>query len=198
MRLLSVLALVASLGAALPAAAQVKLQPPKRPALGLAPIPGDPAPPFEAKDLEGRRGTFRWDEMNATLVHFFNVSCEPCRLDMPAIERLWAEEGHRGFRVVGVLMDASKPDVARKFLDEIGIRYGIYRGDAHVFAAWGGVSVVPMAFLVSKDGKILRRYVGADAASVAALRFDVLAALDGKPLGPPPAVAPTGSIDESP
>ena len=193
---LSTALVAAVLVSGLPAAAAPQRQIPSHqpPWLLPAPVPGDPAPIFRAKDFHGKEVEFGWDDVGASIVHFWAVECEPCRADMTALQSLRESPEAKRLRIVGVKMDVVRVERAMKFVEETGAKYPMYQGDSFVYSSWGGISLVPMTYLVSHEGKILRRYTGSSAATTAAIRFDALAALEGKPLGPLP---DTGEAEET-
>jgi len=149
----------------------------------LALAPGDPAPRLRGLTLDRERWHAEWDKGTFTLVNFWATWCEPCKAEMPALQKLHAANADKGLQVVGMLMDPVKDDELRAFLGPLALTYPIIRPDAYVNKDWGGVVVMPITFLVDRQGKIVRRYVGATPEQVAGLVTDVEAVLDGRPLG---------------
>ena len=149
----------------------------------LALAPGDPAPKLRGKTLDRARWHVEWDKSAATLVNFWATWCEPCKTEMPALQELHAANADKGLQVVGVLMDPVRDDELKAFLDPLAVTYPIVRPDSYVNNDWGGIIVMPITFLVDRQGRIVRRYVGANPEQVAGLVADVEAFLDGRPLG---------------
>jgi thiol-disulfide isomerase/thioredoxin len=151
---------------------------------GLALAPGDPAPKIGLPLLNGDVHAHAFGEHPLTLVNFWATWCEPCRKEMPALQRL--SERHRadGLAVLGILFDPKSDDEgARRYLDEVGVRYPILRATLSTLQTWGGIGMFPTTFLIDRNGKIVRRYVGASPAQVEGLVGDVEAVLAGRPLG---------------
>lgn len=167
--------------AAAPASAQQKLRrhSPRPPIVALA--PGDRAPELFGASLAGSLARADWSARPYTLVNFWATWCEPCRTEMPVLGKLWEEHGDR-VQVLGVLTDTVTNAEARSFAGQVGAGYEIFRGTPALQNAWGGISLLPTTFLIDRDGKILRRYVGATGEIVAGMRADLDALLDGKPL----------------
>jgi cytochrome c biogenesis protein CcmG, thiol:disulfide interchange protein DsbE len=149
----------------------------------LALAPGDPAPRLAGKTLEFERWHIEWNKSKATLVNFWATWCEPCKAEMPALQKLHADYADDGLQIVGVLMDPVKDDELRAFLAPFGLGYRIVRPDSRVNNDWGGIVVMPITFLVDPTGRIVRRYVGATPEQVAGLVRDVEAFLGGLALG---------------
>jgi thiol-disulfide isomerase/thioredoxin len=157
-------------------------------AQGLAFAPGDPAPRLEGASIENRFYTVAWGEAKITLVNFWATWCVPCKLEMPEIQKLWRERRKDGLRVVGVVVEKSNDDPVAAFLRELGADYPVMFPSQATQRAWREVTLLPTTFLVGKEGRILRRYVGADAATIEGMKADVAALLEGRPM--PPQVMP--------
>lgn len=167
-----------------PAHAQAKLPSPQVPVFGVALAPGDPVPALEGTELDGREARFPYEAAKLTLVNFWATWCAPCRVEMPELQELQTLHAESGFRVVGALLDTVSDVEAMEFVDAMGVRYPILRVTLEMERAWGGVRLLPATFLVDSRGRMLRKYLGADVKQLAALRADVEAVLEGRPLGP--------------
>ena len=131
------------------------------------PEAGAVAPDFTLKDTGG--GTFRFAEENAkkpVLLLFWSVFCEPCRLEMPVLQRLHDKYRDAGLAVVAVALDGEplKGSVAgfvrqdgftfRVLIDELDARETFKAADPY------GVAWIPTLFLVDKGGKVALGRVG--------------------------------------
>ena len=163
--------LLLSIVIALPAAAQT-----------LALAPGDRVPRVDGGTLDNAPFAADWSKAKVTVLEFFGVACEPCRLEMAEIQKLWRERRRRGLGVLGVVTDSRSREEVAKRLKESRIDYPVLFPSDLTRREWTSLTLLPTTFLVAPDGRILRRYVGADVATVAGLRADVLALLEGKPM----------------
>jgi peroxiredoxin len=175
-RTLRFLALAVVLGAvALPASARLR----------IALAPGDPAPRIRMRDIA--RDTmvrYDWAGQPLTVVNFWATWCVPCKEEMPALQGLFDRHREAGLSVLGLLFDPPTGDAQIvDFLQEQGIRYPALRVDHDSMSAWGGIGIFPTTFLVDREGKIVRRYVGTSPEQVRGLADDVEAYLAGRPLG---------------
>ncbi len=169
-----------------------------RAALGPALAPGDRAPALRGQTLAGVGLQADWRSHTLTVVNFWATWCEPCRVEMPALQSLLTRHDARAVAVVGVMVDQVSDEVARKFASDLGISYPIIADGIELAARWGGVALVPTTFLVNDQGRIVRRYVGATPETVQALQRDVDAILGGKPLGIPPKPPVPESVQGAP
>ena len=65
-----------------------------------------------------------------------------------------------GVVIVGISLDRDGPQAVREFAEQSGINCALVMGDNRVMDAFGGVAVMPMTFLIDRDGQIRRRKVG--------------------------------------
>jgi thiol-disulfide isomerase/thioredoxin len=90
---------------------------------------GEPAPAFEAKDTAGVKYSFVPTGPGAKMLVFWSIFCEPCREEMPVIQRIADEYKAAGtLDVLAVNMDgepfvdgskALPVQVTRVLLDEL-------------------------------------------------------------------------------
>ena len=140
--------LVLLLAVALPAAAQ-----------DLKPAPATPAPALELSDLEGRAHKLADYRGKVVLVNFWATWCEPCREEMPSIERLRASLEGRPFAVLAVNL-AEPESRIRKFLDAMPLGFAVLLDrDAKVARAWQA-KMLPATYIVGPDGVIRFQHRG--------------------------------------
>jgi thiol-disulfide isomerase/thioredoxin len=99
------------------------------------------------KDLRGRM----------VLLNLWATWCAPCRMEMPALDRLQAEVGGPDFEVVAVNIDQRNLDRPRAFLKEVGVAGLAYYADpsAKIFQQLRAVDRavgMPTTLLIDRDG----------------------------------------------
>jgi thiol-disulfide isomerase/thioredoxin len=153
---------------------------------GPALIPGDKVPSVTGKDLEGKDTAVDYAGAKLTLVNFWATWCVPCRQEMPALEKLRAAHAQDGLQIIGALLyDETTPEQIADTVKESGVAYRIVAVPPGATDAWGGLTLIPTTFLVSGEGKLVRKFVGTDAKVIAAITKDVGDFLAGRPLGNP-------------
>ncbi len=120
----------------------------------------DAAPEFRIKDLEGREVRMSDLKGKVVLVNFWATWCKPCTLEIPWLIELQKKYGEKGFTVVGIAMDEEGAKVVAPYAHQAKINYPIWIGDEDVATKFGGILGIPTSFLVSKDGRIVERYLG--------------------------------------
>jgi len=150
----------------------------------LALIPGDDAPPMRGYTIDGDRVIVRFEPGTVTLLNFWATWCVPCRDEMPALQKLHESRAADGMQIIGIHVGYVTDEDLRTFFEQIEVDYTVIRPDVRWLTEWGGVSAMPITFLVDGEGKLVRRYLGATEEQIAGLVYDAEAALEGRELGP--------------
>src|SRR5919112_3458398 len=88
---------------------------------------GSAAPDFPAIDLAtGDSVTLRERYRgNVTLVNVWATWCQPCRIEMPAMEQLYDSLAPRGFAIAAVSIDEGAPEDVVAFGRELGLSFDL-------------------------------------------------------------------------
>ena len=149
----------------------------------LALAPGDPVPEIRGNTVDGTRVVSDYSASQVTLINFFATWCEPCREEMPMLQELFLERAADGLKIVGVLQESIDDEALTAFIDQSGVTYPLIRPRGDDSSRFGGVSILPSSFLVDHQGRLLRRYIGATPEQIQGMQADIVAALEGRPLG---------------
>ena len=124
---------------------------------------GAKAPDFRAIDLAtGDSISFREHYKGAvTLVNIWATWCLPCRVEMPAMERVYQELAPRGFKIAAVSIDEGSPDGVRAFGQELELSFDLLQDRSTTVQQIFQTTGVPESFLINKDGIIVKRIIGA-------------------------------------
>jgi len=118
------------------------------------------APDFALPDLSGKKIQLKDFRGKIVFLNFFATWCVPCRLEMPAMERLYRAYRDKGLVVLAVdLRETAKP--VRSFLRELKVSFPALLDEDGSVAFMYGVRPLPTTYLVGRDGKILWRAFGA-------------------------------------
>jgi cytochrome c biogenesis protein CcmG, thiol:disulfide interchange protein DsbE len=94
------------------------------------------------------------------LVNFWATWCTPCRVEMPALDRMHQRHEAAGFVVVGLAVDRVSTEAVRAFVRERGVSYPIAHVDPSAEATFGGVRGYPTSFLLDRQGRIRHTVIG--------------------------------------
>lgn len=118
--------------------------------------------PVEAfQDGEGKPVTFKDFRGKVLLINFWATWCAPCKVEMPALDRLAAEFGGKDFAVVTISIDRGGAPVAGAFLEEIAANnLPLYLDPTSTVARALRVQGLPVTILADEDGREIARYLG--------------------------------------
>jgi len=109
--------------------------------------------PLAAASLDGRRVDLRDLQGRVVLVNFWATWCEPCRDEMPSIEKLRTRLQGRPFHVLAVNSGES-PEKVAAFLKRENITLPVVLDrDQKAVDAWKAKGL-PMTFLVDAGGRV--------------------------------------------
>ena len=129
------------------------------PAASLVRWDGGKAPALNLPGADGRARTLSDWRGKTVVVNFWATWCEPCRDEMPSLERLRGRLGGKGFDVVAVNVGESPERVAR-FTREVPVTFPIlYDGDGATARRWK-VRGYPTSYVIGPDGRIRYYFVG--------------------------------------
>ena len=126
----------------------------------LRPSPGTAAPALELRGVDGRVHRLADYRGKVVLVNFWASWCEPCREEMPSIEKLRRSLRGEPFAVLAVNVGEGA-QAARRFADAVQLGSTLLLDrDGAAARAWSA-RALPSTFIVGPDGTIRYRYVGA-------------------------------------
>jgi thiol-disulfide isomerase/thioredoxin len=134
-----------------------------RPQMNLLEV-GSRAPDFHAVDLgTGRATTLADYKDKVILLNIWATWCQPCRVEMPAIERLHQKLGGRGFQIVSVSIDADGDSVVSAYARDLGLTFQILHNQSGDIQQIYQTTGVPESFVIDRDGIIVKKVIGAAA-----------------------------------
>lgn len=122
---------------------------------------GQAAPKVTYLGIDGKKITPQQLEGKVVLVNFWATSCVSCVKEMPDMVATYNRHKDKGFRFVAVAMTYDRPDYVVNFTDTRKLPFDVALDvDGSVAKSFGNVQLTPTTFVIGKDGKILKRYVG--------------------------------------
>ncbi len=114
---------------------------------------GGRTPPLKLRDIDGKAHDLAAYRGQVVLVNFWATWCEPCRDEMPAIERLKKKIAGKPFTVLAVNIDEPESRI-RNFLSKMPLDFPILADEGRVATRAWDISVLPASFIIGRDGRI--------------------------------------------
>jgi peroxiredoxin len=119
---------------------------------------GQKAPQFSLTDINGKQVNLSDFNGKVIILDFFASWCPPCRQEVPDFVALQKAYGDKTFTMVGVALVSARE--AKDFASKAGINYPVLVDDEKVSGAYGPIRSIPTTFVLDKDGKIVKMYIG--------------------------------------
>ena len=122
---------------------------------------GDEAPNFHLRDLQGRTMSLSQFRGKVVLLNFWATWCGPCRIEMPAMERLYQTISRKDFEILAVSTDPQGAAVTRPFQREMGFTFPILHDPDMRTGLTYGARTLPLSFMVDRQGVVRKKIFGA-------------------------------------
>jgi cytochrome c-type biogenesis protein len=126
-------------------------------------------PEVTFQDLQGNKVDLASMKGKVVLVNFWATWCDPCRAEIPILIGLQQQYAGQGYTTLGVDMDddgkkSVDPFVQKTKFDVHGqptlMSYPLVLGNDDISTKFGGLLGLPTSFLITRDGKIAKKYIG--------------------------------------
>jgi cytochrome c biogenesis protein CcmG, thiol:disulfide interchange protein DsbE len=155
---------------------------------------GSKAPPIVGVTLDGKKTPKALADYSGkvVLLNVWATWCEPCRVEMPSIERLHRELGPQGLAVVAISVDDPGAEQRiRDYVKDLGLTFEILHDPQQGTTRNYQITGYPETFIIARDGTIRRKMIGPDDWSSSA-NLALVRGLLGLPASTAPAA--TGSF----
>jgi cytochrome c biogenesis protein CcmG/thiol:disulfide interchange protein DsbE len=96
------------------------------------------------------------------LLNFWATWCAPCKVEIPEFVDLYAQYKDRGLVILGVLsQDTPTADQLQTFIHDNKMQYPVTYPNETVEGAFGELYALPTSFLISRDGAVCAKQLGA-------------------------------------
>jgi peroxiredoxin len=130
-----------------------------------------PAPSVTFTGLDGQKFTSESLKGKVVMVNFWATSCVTCIKEMPQMTETYNKYKDQGLEFVAVAMSYDPPNYVLNYAETRKLPFKVALDSGGDLAKqFGDVNMTPTTFVIGKDGKILKRYLGEpDFASLHAL-----------------------------
>ena len=123
---------------------------------------GSTAPDFHAIDLRtGKPARLADYRGKVLLLNIWATYCLPCRVEMPAIERLSRRMAGTDFHVLAVSVDVVDSTAVNAFVNQLGLSFDVLHDRQGVIEQQYQTTGVPESFIIDRHGVIVKKVIGA-------------------------------------
>lgn len=110
--------------------------------------------------LSGQKLTTQQLKGKVYLVNFWATDCTTCMKEMPTMVRTYNQFKDRGLEFVAVAMKYDPPMYVTNYAQTRNLPFKVAMDDGSAAQQFGNVQLTPTTFVVDRQGRILKRYVG--------------------------------------
>ena len=118
-----------------------------------------PAPDFTLTNPAGKKVSLKDYRGKVVFLNFWASWCEPCRGEMPAMDKLYREFKAKGFEILAVNVKDKQED-ALKMLKALKISYPVALDPDGEIGLLYGAWAMPSTYLIDRKGVVLARMWG--------------------------------------
>ncbi|HEU5436113.1 MAG TPA: TlpA disulfide reductase family protein [Telluria sp.] len=120
-----------------------------------------PAPQVTFISIQGEKISTDKLRGKVVMVNFWATSCVTCIKEMPAMVDTYNKFKGQGLEFVAVAMSYDPPNYVVNYTEtrKLPFKVAVDSG-GDIARAFGDVTLTPTTFVIDKDGKIIKRYVG--------------------------------------
>ena len=117
---------------------------------------------FTLKDLDDGDVTLSAFKGKVILLNFWATWCGPCRIETSWFIDLQDRYGKEGLQVLGISVDDTI-ELLKPYAALYKMNYPVLQGRGHdeVMSAFGLITSIPTTFIISRDGKLCAKHIGA-------------------------------------
>jgi thiol-disulfide isomerase/thioredoxin len=94
------------------------------------------------------------------IVDFWATWCGPCRMEIPDFVKLQEKYRDKGLAILGLTVSSGEKEV-RSFAAKQGINYPVLLDADGLTDRYGGVAGIPTTFVLDRQGRIVKKFIGA-------------------------------------
>lgn len=101
-------------------------------------------------------------DVKAVVIDFWATWCEPCKEEMPYLEKVYKEYKDKGLAMLVITVDSSPQleNEIKKDVVDLGVTYPIPWDMESKVKSFYGIGAIPVTYLIDKSGKIRVEHSG--------------------------------------
>ncbi|MFH2036481.1 MAG: TlpA disulfide reductase family protein [Candidatus Zixiibacteriota bacterium] len=117
---------------------------------------------FNAYDLDGNYRSSSEFAGKPLVVNIWGTWCPPCRMEMPALQKIYDEYKPKGLEVIGLATEKrpNSQDAVKSFVEQNGYTWVMWMADNNNKAALGLGGGVPFTVFIDREGNVVHKHTG--------------------------------------
>jgi peroxiredoxin len=120
---------------------------------------GKEAPNFSLEQLNGSSMTLSDLRGKGVVLNFWGTWCEPCKSEMPALQKQYELNKDKGLVVIGVNIGQAQATV-EPFVKQLGVSFPILLDSQSQITKLYRIGPIPTTFFIDPDGEVKEIFIG--------------------------------------
>jgi peroxiredoxin len=120
---------------------------------------GKEAPNFSLEQLNGPAITLSDLRGKGVVLNFWGTWCEPCKSEMPALQKQYELNKDKGLVIIGVNIGQA-PATVDPFVKQLGVRFPILLDSQSQITKLYRIGPIPTTFFIDPEGVVQEIFVG--------------------------------------
>ncbi len=121
---------------------------------------GEKAPDFSLLNLSQKKVRLSDYRGKVIILDFWDTWCSPCRMEIPDFVELQKEWADKGVQIIGVAFGRQGLKAVKSFARKYKMNYPVLLCDELTLRKYGPIRGIPTTFVIDREGKIYRKYIG--------------------------------------
>ena len=118
------------------------------------------APDFALTSLKGQTIKLSDYKGKIVILNFWAKSCPSCRMMIAELVKLYDNYKDKGVEIIGINLDRLNIGKIREFSKKENMNYPTVISDYEVIEDYGGISFIPVTFIIDKQMNIEKKFIG--------------------------------------
>jgi peroxiredoxin len=112
------------------------------------------APNFTLETTTGKKINLKDFKGKAVLLNFWATWCEPCKKELPSMQKIYDELKPDGIEIIGVSIDRNKKEQVKKYIRKYNLTFPILLDPNQKVRKDYFILGLPTSYLIGSDGKL--------------------------------------------
>ncbi len=112
------------------------------------------APEFSLETPDGKTLGLKDFKGKVVLLNFWATWCEPCKAELPSMQRLYDSLRHQGVEVVAISIDRNKKEKINEYVKEYDLTFPVLLDPGQEVRKGYFIMGLPTSYLIGADGNL--------------------------------------------